>query len=93
MKEAGGASPLDYDFLARKGTSDLRTHLAPYDARGRNLSGRSLNRFLAAPDMKLDDGQLAQLGRPVLQLARTLGAFVPIYHLGGFAQDLRARSQ
>ena len=43
--------------------------------------------------MPLDDGQLAQLGRPVLQLARTLGAFVPIYHLEGFAQDLRARSQ
>ena len=95
MKEAGGASPLDYDFLARKGTSDLRRHLALYDARGagRNLSGQSLNRFLAALDMPLDDRQLAQLGRPVLQLARTLGAFVPIYHLGGFAQDLRARSQ
>jgi phosphate transport system substrate-binding protein len=43
----------------------------------------------AASDMPLDDRQLAQLGRPVLQLPSTLGAVVPIYHLEGFAQDLR----
>ena len=43
----------------------------------------------AASDMPLDDAQLAQLGRPVLQLPSTLGAVVPIYHLEGFAQDLR----
>jgi len=43
----------------------------------------------AASDMPLDDAQLAQFGRPVLQLPSTLGAVVPIYHLEGFAQDLR----
>lgn len=43
----------------------------------------------AASDMPLDDTQLAQLGRPVLQLPSTLGAVVPIYHLEGFAQELR----
>jgi phosphate transport system substrate-binding protein len=43
----------------------------------------------AASDMPLDDAQLAQLGRPVLQLPSTLGAVVPIYHLEGFNQDLR----
>lgn len=43
----------------------------------------------AASDMPLDDTQLSQLGRPVLQLPSTLGAVVPIYHLEGFAQDLR----
>lgn len=43
----------------------------------------------AASDMPLDDAQLAQLGRPVLQLPSTLGAVVPIYHLEGFSQELR----
>jgi len=43
----------------------------------------------AASDMPLDDAQLAQLGRPVLQLPSTLGAVVAIYHLDGFSQDLR----
>jgi phosphate transport system substrate-binding protein len=43
----------------------------------------------AASDMPLDDAQLAQLGRPVLQLPSTLGAVVPIYHLEGFTQELR----
>ena len=43
----------------------------------------------AASDMPLDDAQLAQLGRPVLQLPSTLGAVVPIYHLESFTQDLR----
>ena len=43
----------------------------------------------AASDMPLDDAQLAQLVRPVLQLPSTLGAVVPIYHLEGFAQELR----
>jgi len=43
----------------------------------------------AASDMPLDDAQLAQFGRPVFQLPSTLGAVVPIYHLEGFAQDLR----
>jgi phosphate transport system substrate-binding protein len=43
----------------------------------------------AASDMPLDDAQLAQLGRPVLQLPSTLGAVVPVYHLEGFAQQLR----
>jgi phosphate transport system substrate-binding protein len=45
----------------------------------------------AASDMPLDDEQLAQLGRPVLQLPGTFGAVVPSYHLEGFAQDLRRR--
>jgi len=43
----------------------------------------------AASDMPLDDGQLAGLGRPVLQLPTAIGAVVPIYHLEGVAQDLR----
>ena len=43
----------------------------------------------AASDMPLDDGQLAQLGRPVLQLPSAIGAVVPIYHLEGVGQDLR----
>jgi phosphate transport system substrate-binding protein len=43
----------------------------------------------AASDMPLDDAQLAQLGRPVLQLPSTLGAVVLVYHLEGFAQELR----
>jgi phosphate transport system substrate-binding protein len=43
----------------------------------------------AASDMPLDEAQLAQIGRSVLQLPSTLGAVVPIYRLEGFTQDLR----